>query len=192
MLIVDMSVPVSITSHRGGELVGESRGIALYPVGIAAQRAGLSPRQLRYYEALGLIEPQRRGTRRLYTEFDVALLTEIRRLHRAGTRLDRIRETIAAFRQEAAVPAQAAPPAADELGDEEDNDLLASALGRRPPPSLYPLRDRRAIEERLDRYERDKAPVESHPGPEKERSHGEPGNPGDGRSRPGPIPTGHR
>lgn len=172
--------------------MGESRGAALYPVGIAAQRAGLSPRQLRYYELLGLIEPQRRGTRRLYTESDVALLMEIRRLHRAGTRLDRIRDTIAAFRQEPMPVPPDAGLAPDEAGGEEDNDLLASALGRRPPPSLYPLRDRRAIEERIDRYERDAAPVGSHPGPEKERSHGEPGNPGDGRPRPRAVSTRQR
>ncbi len=172
--------------------MGDSREPALYPVGIAAQRAGLSPRQLRYYELLGLIEPQRRGARRLYTESDIALLTEIRRLHRAGTRLERIRASIAAFRPEpAAVPADVAPMA-DEGGAEEDNDLLASALGRRPPPSLYPLRDRRAIEERIDRYEREKAPVGSHPASEKERSHGEPGNPGDGRSRPRAVPARQR
>jgi DNA-binding transcriptional MerR regulator len=147
-------------------MVGEAGAAALYPVGIAAQRAGLSPRQLRYYEALGLIAPRRRGTRRLYTDADVALLVEIRRLHRSGTRLDRIRAAIALF-----APTESAPAAAQtgtksfgEAG-EEDNDLLASALGRRPLPSLYPLRDRRAIEERIDRYERDAEPVERHPEP---------------------------
>lgn len=172
--------------------MGESHGVALYPVGIAAQRAGLSPRQLRYYESLGLIEPQRRGTRRLYSESDVALLTEIRRLHRAGTRLDRIREAIGVFRHEASRPAPVPLSVVDAPGDDEDSDLLASALGRRPPPSLYPLRDRRAIEARIDRYERDVAPVGSHPGPEKERSHGEPGNSGDGRPRPRAVPPGQR
>ena len=172
--------------------MGETRGPAMYPVGIAAQRAGLSPRQLRYYESLGLIEPQRRGTRRLYGEADIALLVEIRRLHRGGTRLERIRERIAAFRTAPAPAASGLGIGAGEEPDEEDNDLLASALGRRPPPSLYPLRDRRAIEERIDRYERDTAPVESHPAQEKERSHGEPGNPGDGRPRPRAVPPGQR
>lgn len=146
----------------------------LYPVGIAAQRAGLSPRQVRYYEALDLLRPLRRGTRRLYSEADVALLREIRRLHRSGTRLDGIRMALTGFR-----PSDADAPVKAELAEsdavDEDNDLLASALGRRPLPSLYPLRDRRAIEERIDRYEREAAPAESHSLPEKERSHGEPG-----------------
>lgn len=150
----------------------------LYPVGIAAQRAGLSPRQVRYYEALGLLRPLRRGSRRLYSEADVALLREIRRLHRSGTRLENIRLALSAFQpgsvEAAPMPSWTEPEAADE-----DNDLLASSLGRRPPPSLYPLRDRRAIEERIDRYEREASPVESHPYEEKERSHGEPGKPGD-------------
>jgi DNA-binding transcriptional MerR regulator len=169
-------------------MVGEPHGTALYPVGIAAQRAGLSPRQLRYYEVLGLIEPQRRGARRLYTEADIALLVEIRLLHRAGTRLERIREAIDAFRSEGASPPPAAGPGREDQG-EEGNDLIASALGRRPPPSLYPLRDRRAIEERIDRYERDSEPVGSHPVPVKERSHGEPGDAGDGRPHPRSVPA---
>lgn len=146
----------------------------LYPVGIAAQRAGLSPRQVRYYEALGLLRPLRRGSRRLYSETDVALLREIRRLHRSGTRLDGIRAALTGFWSPVGERADAAElPESDAV--DEDNDLLASALGRRPLPSLYPLRDRRAIEERIDRYEREAAPAESHSLPEKERSHGEPG-----------------
>lgn len=153
----------------------------LYPVGIAAQRAGLSARQVRYYETLGLLQPLRRGSRRLYSEADVALLREIRRLHRSGTRLEGIRAALSTF-QPGAVDLLESTSLPQPEGADEDNDLLASALGRRPPPSLYPLRDRRAIEERIDRYEREAAPVESHPVEEKERSHGEPGQSRDGRS----------
>jgi DNA-binding transcriptional MerR regulator len=170
--------------------VDEREPGALYPVGIAAQRAGLTPRQLRYYEALGLVAPQRRGSRRLYAEADIALLREIRRLHRGGTRLEHIREALRAFRPDDEPRPAAVLPEAQ--GADEDNDVHASALGRRPPPSLYPLRDRRAIEERIDRYERDVAPVGSHPVQEKERSHGEPGNAGDGRPHARAVPPQER
>lgn len=163
----------------------------LYPVGIAAQRAGLSPRQVRYYEALGLIRPLRKGSRRLYSEADVALLREIRRLHRSGTRLEGLRASLTGF-ESASSDRVVAPELPEGDAADEDNDLLASALGRRPLPSLYPLRDRRAIEERIDRYEREAAPVESHSFPEKERSHGEPGYPGDGRGGRRPDPPEER
>jgi DNA-binding transcriptional MerR regulator len=167
--------------------VGEQE--PLYPVGIAAQRAGLSPRQLRYYEALGLIRPGRRGNRRLYAESDILLLREIRRLHESGMRLERIREALSALAPPPAPPAAALPEAQDA---DEDNDVRASALGRRPLPSLYPLRDRRAIEERVDRYEREWAPVGSHPEREKERSHGEPGHTGHGRDHAHLVPPQER
>lgn|GEM_PF-6491430 len=140
----------------------------LYPVGLAAQRAGLTPRQLRYYERLDLLHPARRGTRRLYSDADIARLVEIRRLHRTGTRLEAIRQALAAFEAgETAAPVDDRPA---PTAHDEDNDVRASALGRRPPPSLYPLRDRRAIEERIDRYERDAAPVPAPRSTEKEWS----------------------
>lgn len=167
----------------------------IYPVGIVSRRTGLTARQLRYYETLGLVAPSRRGNRRLYSEEDIVRLSVIRERHEAGERLEEIGR-----RMPVGVPLEAfdrrrfggpATPRAGPRGRPgaagvvvaagEESDLQASTLGRRPPPSLYPLRDRREIEARIDRYERDRlherAPV-PEPHRRKERSHDQPGRAG--------------
>jgi len=55
---------------------------ALLRIGEAAERAGVSPRTLRYYEELGLLVPTGRsaGGARRYTEADVVRLGRIREL----------------------------------------------------------------------------------------------------------------
>jgi hypothetical protein len=148
-------------------------GEKLYPVGIVSRRTGLSPRQLRYYEGLGLVAPARRGNRRLYSEADIALLIQIRRRREAGERPS------AMAQKGVAVPALARSVEEDleDLAQGEwDNDVRATPLGRRPTPSLYPLRERRELEARLDRYTREEegpTPGRSRPG----RPGGTPGSP---------------
>lgn len=134
----------------------------IYPVGIVSRRTDLTARQLRYYESLGLVSPARRGNRRLYSETDILRLTMIRDRHEAGTRLEEIgRELPVNAPLEAATVLarsdQGGPPrrATSRDAADRESDLQATSLGRRPPPSLYPLRDRRDIEARMDRYERD-------------------------------------
>src|SRR5262245_5224146 len=58
-------------------------------IGDAAERAGVRPSQLRYYEEIGLLpEPERVSGQRRYAVIDVA--------QRAGLSLDEIRELVAA------------------------------------------------------------------------------------------------
>jgi DNA-binding transcriptional MerR regulator len=55
----------------------------LYRIGEVAERVGVTPRTIRYYEELGLIHGTAahvKGTHRLYTEADVTRLTELIRL----------------------------------------------------------------------------------------------------------------
>lgn len=165
----------------------------IYPVGIVARRTGLSARQLRYYESLGLVQPSRRGNRRLYSEADIVRLTVIRDRHQAGERLEEIGRQWSAgapgLTPDGSTPSgRTAPrgfrPTGNPALTERESDLKATSLGRRPPPSLYPLRDRREIEARMDRYERERMDTES--GLEartrrrmgKERSHDQPGRSG--------------
>jgi DNA-binding transcriptional MerR regulator len=54
-----------------------------YRIGEVAERVGITPRTIRYYEELGLVHASAahvKGTHRLYTEADVTRLTELIRL----------------------------------------------------------------------------------------------------------------
>lgn len=167
----------------------------IYPVGIVARRTGLSARQLRYYESLGLVLPSRRGNRRLYSEADIVRLTVIRDRHQAGERLEEIGRQWPVGAPVPPVDGRTLqghtttahglrPPGMPPALRERESDLKATSLGRRPPPSLYPLRDRREIEARMDRYERERMDAESSLDARarrrmgKERSHDQPGRSG--------------
>jgi DNA-binding transcriptional MerR regulator len=72
---------------------------ALYRIGEVAERVGVTPRTLRYYQEVGLIDPSGKspgGTRR-YSEDDVTRLLRIIELRAVmGFDLDRIREILQA------------------------------------------------------------------------------------------------
>ena len=48
-----------------------------YVISIAAQRVGLHPQTLRLYEKIGLINPARRGSNRLYSDRDLERVRQI-------------------------------------------------------------------------------------------------------------------
>ncbi len=66
-------------------------------VGEVAERLGVSPRTIKYYEELGLVEPEARsrGGFRLYGEEDVRRLERILRMKSMGYSLGAIRELLA-------------------------------------------------------------------------------------------------
>jgi DNA-binding transcriptional MerR regulator len=64
----------------------------LFTVNEVAQQLGLTPRALRFYEAKGLISPQRAGTARVYTKRDRGRLLLVLRGKRLGFSLAEIRE----------------------------------------------------------------------------------------------------
>ncbi len=51
-----------------------------YMIGIAAERVGMHPQTLRLYERVGLVKPARRGSTRLYSDWDIERLRQIQRL----------------------------------------------------------------------------------------------------------------
>lgn len=63
-----------------------------YAIGALAKEFGVSPRSLRFYEEQGLLNPERRGTRRLFDHRDRARLALICRGKRLGFSLEEIRE----------------------------------------------------------------------------------------------------
>jgi DNA-binding transcriptional MerR regulator len=88
-------------------------------IGEAAQQAGVSPRTLRYYEQLGLLEPssRSRGGARRYGAADLERLARIRSLQELlGQDLDEIRAVLSAE---------------DRLSELKDEWQHATAAGRR-------------------------------------------------------------
>jgi MerR family transcriptional regulator/heat shock protein HspR len=52
----------------------------LYVISIAAERVGMHPQTLRLYEREGLVRPARRGSNRVYSDWDLERLRQIQRL----------------------------------------------------------------------------------------------------------------
>ena len=52
----------------------------VYVISIAAERVGLHPQTLRLYEKEGLLKPARRGTNRVYSDWDIERVRHIQRL----------------------------------------------------------------------------------------------------------------
>jgi DNA-binding transcriptional MerR regulator len=64
-------------------------------IGELAQKAGVTPRTIRYYESLGLLTSDRQGTGfRYYTEAELARLQKISALKELGLTLEEIRRVI--------------------------------------------------------------------------------------------------
>ncbi|MGB9867091.1 MAG: MerR family transcriptional regulator [Bacillota bacterium] len=71
-------------------------GAAVLSIGVVSKMTGLSERQIRYYEAKGLIQPRRTsGGHRLYSEADVKLLKRIGELVGRGYRIEEVRQKLA-------------------------------------------------------------------------------------------------
>ena len=68
--------------------------VELLPVGEVAQRFGISPNALRYYERVGLLDPVERdmGGRRVYDEHAIAGVVFVTRLRATGMSIRTLRE----------------------------------------------------------------------------------------------------
>jgi DNA-binding transcriptional MerR regulator len=74
----------------------DSDDVGMMQIGEVADRVGLSLRTVRYYEEMGLIEPQTRteGGFRLYTEAHVDRLALIKRMKPLGFTVQEMRELL--------------------------------------------------------------------------------------------------
>ncbi len=71
------------------------REIPVYPIGSVERLAGLTARQIRYYERKGLINPARTsGKQRLYSRAQVERLQLIKKLLAEGISLQNIKEFV--------------------------------------------------------------------------------------------------
>lgn len=64
----------------------------LYSIGVAQRLTGLTGRQIRYYEEVGLLSPERTpGNQRLFSPADVERLLEIKRLLAQGMNINGVK-----------------------------------------------------------------------------------------------------
>lgn len=67
--------------------------ISAYSIGVARKETGLTTRQIRYYEKVGLIKPDRtEGNHRLYSSNDIEKLKEIKNLLAQGVNIEGIKK----------------------------------------------------------------------------------------------------
>lgn len=72
-------------------------------IGKLAERVGITPRTIRYYEQIDLLSPSERVGRgfRHYTEYELARLQKIDALKQLGLSLDEIRSVIDLYFEDA-------------------------------------------------------------------------------------------
>ncbi len=65
-------------------------------IGKVAEKTGASPKAIRHYESIGLIEaPQRQGNYRVYNEHDVLVIGMIRTAQNLGFSLSELKDVVA-------------------------------------------------------------------------------------------------
>lgn len=91
----------------------------MFPIGVMAQRTGLSPEGIRFYETAGLLpEPARtEGGRRIYSLAQLKRLIFIRRARDLGFSLDEVRELLRLADTSPECCAEARTMAATHLSD---------------------------------------------------------------------------
>lgn len=101
--------------------------MALVPMRVAMERTGLSARQIRHYEAFGLVSPVRSGGgQRAYRLEDIRRLVQVRDLLQQGLGLDAARQRLSA----------------DQADEDREHAWPPASL----PRSLYPVLDRAEME----------------------------------------------
>ena len=98
-----------------------------FRIGEVAERTGLTPRTIRYYEEIGLLPPseRRKGEHRLYDDADVERLQELKRLRDLlNLSLDELKQVVEAEDARAAIRARLK----ETDSDAERRRLLDEAL----------------------------------------------------------------
>ncbi len=70
--------------------------VPVYPIGVAARLLDVHPRTLRLYEAEGLVRPQYKGSRRLYSQSDIQWISCLRSMiHDEGISIPGLKRLLA-------------------------------------------------------------------------------------------------
>jgi len=112
-----------------------------YSIGELAEEFGVTSRALRLYEEEGLLDPERDGTRRIYSERDRVRLRLILRGKRLGWSLAEIRESFDLYDS--------------SHGEEAQLELMLSKLQQRRDTLLAQRRDIDSALRDLDNVEND-------------------------------------
>lgn len=108
----------------------------IYPIRIVEEKTGLTSRQIRYYESMGLISPIRtQGKQRRYTEKDIVRLTRIKYLKDNGFDLKSIKEKIELL----------------EKSTKDLNSIVNSGTLSGHLTSLYPVSNRAVLMKLLEK-----------------------------------------
>ncbi len=108
---------------------------------IVKEETGLSSRQIRYYDKMGLIFPGRsEGNQRLFSEQDIARLKKIKALLNEGYNISAIKEKLEE------------KPADDSVISEVTHDFGKKG---KTLTSLYPVSDRSYLTRMLDKEEKE-------------------------------------
>lgn len=120
------------------------RNVPVYPIGVVKNLTGLSERQIRYYDQVGLVVPDRtKGNQRLYSEADVERLLEVKSLLERGLWIKEIKEHLA--RKDKGAERTALDPL--RCGDAR---FHFGARGTGRLDSLYPVSDRAELLRTID------------------------------------------
>jgi DNA-binding transcriptional MerR regulator len=137
-------------------LVTDTGQTAMMQIGEVAERVGLSLRTVRYYEEMGLLEPEKRteGGFRLYTDAHVERLALIKRMKPLGFSVQEMCQLLDA-RDTAASPA-------DDAAGEDARQLLAgfaTAAAQRCDDLRAQLESAETLARQLRRESRAKKPA---------------------------------
>lgn len=124
-------------------------GKAVYPMSVVSELTNLSPRQIRYYESMGLINPERsKGNQRLYTPEDVDTLLAIKALLTKGLTLEGIKSVIQQSGAENL-------PKEDVYIPEINHSMVIRQMQHGTPlTSLYPVNNQQTLQDLLHKRRR--------------------------------------
>ena len=112
----------------------------LVGIGGAAQKTGLTLRQIRHYEDRGLIVPFRtKGNQRRYNQIHLGRLQKIKDGLEAGYTIDELRDSL---ERDLALDV-------DSSGQSDVDVPAAHVMKLRPLDSVYPVRDQERLSRRL-------------------------------------------
>lgn len=96
---------------KGGvDMSQEASNAPVYSMGVAERLTGLTARQIRYWEAHGLIKPFRTaGGHRIYSELDVTRLKEVKRLLNEEMTLERVKAQLSTREERRSRPPMEVP-----------------------------------------------------------------------------------
>lgn len=129
-------------------MVDLQRDAPVYAIGVVEKLTGLTARQIRYYEKVGLLKPARTpGNQRLYSPSQVELLRKVKDLLAEGYTLDGVKSLLAG-KASPEPPANLSPAEqAPESG--EDRLRLQVLRSGQPLSSLYPVNNQAELVRKL-------------------------------------------